>query len=68
MQIRKIHECQLNKNLKYFRKIHVYRDVWFISVRATRAMDGRFPVNIKNILYYLLSFVFIPVKIINWED
>lgn len=68
MQIRKIHEYQLNKNLKYFRKIHIYRNIWLISVRATRTIDGRFPINYKNCLYYLLSFVFVPVKIINWED
>lgn len=68
MHMRKIHEYQLNKNLKYFRKIHVYRDIWLVSIRAKRTIDGRFPVNIKNILHYLFSFVFIPVKIINWED
>lgn len=65
MQITKF---QLDNNLKYFRKIHIYKNLWMVSLMATKTMDGKFFWNVENCFRYLLSFVLVPVKVKDWGN
>ncbi len=66
--MKKIYGRKLGRELKYFRKIHIYHGIWLVSLYAKRTQQGKFPVNIHNILCVPLSFIMVPVKVIDWSD
>ena len=63
----KIYKWQFEKKLKYFRKIHIWNGLWFVSLYSAKTEDGTFPLNFHNMVRFILTFVFIPVKVIDWK-
>lgn len=49
----------------HFRKIHVNGDYWLISCASKSGRSGYTKLCLRNALMYLLSFVFIPVKVVD---
>lgn len=66
--MRKIYSRQLKQNLKYFRKIHIYRGIYLVSLYARRTHQGDFSLNLHNILRYPLTYILFPIKVIDWND
>lgn len=48
-----------------FRKIHIFGEWWLISVASKGGKCGETDWNLRNRLLYLLSFVFVPVKVVD---
>lgn len=57
-----ISKFKLENNLKYFRKIHVFSDVWLVSLYAPVTKHG-FKPNFYNIIRYPLTLIFIPIRV-----
>lgn len=66
--MRKIYRHQLDRNLKYYRKIHIYHGLWLVSWYAKKTNQGDFPLNLRNILHFPLSFILFPLIVIDWSD
>ena len=49
---------------KYFRKIHLFKNYYLVSIVSKRGISGEIRLCLANILMYPLSFVFMPVKVI----
>lgn len=61
--IRTIYRWQLDQLLKYNRKIHIYSDIWLVSLYATKSRYGLFKLNFYNIIHYPLTFVLVPIRV-----
>lgn len=62
------YKWQMDTKLKYFRKIHLFKKIWLVSSYSHKTQEGRFYFNFHNICHYLQTFIFIPVKVIDWGD
>lgn len=64
--MRKIYKWQLEQKLKHFRKIHIIRGIWLVSLCSATTKEGTFPLNLHNIIHFPLTFIFVPIKVIDW--
>ena len=51
--------------LQHFRKIHICNDYYMLSVISKTGRSGVVEWDIRNILLYLLSFIFVVVKVVD---
>lgn len=63
--MRKISRSQLEVKLKYNRKIHMLSGTWLVSLYSTKSKQGSFKINFHNIVHYPLTFLMVPVKVID---
>lgn len=58
----KVDRWKFENRLKYFRKIHIFSNLWFISIYGKTTKE-KTNLNVTNIIKFILSFIFIPVII-----
>lgn len=63
--MRKISRSQLEVKLKYNRKIHMLSGIWLVSLYSTKSKEGGFKINFYNSVHYPLTFLMVPVKVID---
>nr|DAV33860.1 MAG TPA: hypothetical protein [Caudoviricetes sp.] len=63
MKIIRVSEYVFEKRLKYHRKIHVYKNLWLVSLYSANCVNGKYYWNIRNILLYPFTFLFIPITV-----
>lgn len=54
-----------DNQLPHFRKIHVYKDYYLVSIVSKSGISGKTNWNFKNAFLYLFSFIFILVKVVD---
>lgn len=59
----RVSEYVFEKRLKYHRKIHVYKNLWLVSLYSSNCVNGKYYWNIRNILLYPFTFLFIPITV-----
>lgn len=68
MKIIRVSEYVFEKRLKYHRKIHIYKNLWLVSLYSSNCVNGKYYWNIRNILLYPFTFVFIPITVERKEE
>lgn len=66
--MRKIYKWQFEEKLKHFRKIHIAHGIWLVALCSAKTEEGKFPLNMYNIIHFPLTFIFVPIKVIDWGD
>ena len=60
-----ISEKMLHENLRYFRKIHIFKNYYLVSIYATKSrIDGKWHWTLFNVIHYPLTFVYKLIKVV----
>ena len=60
----KVSKRVFDEHLCHYRKIHIYKDYYLVSIYSKCSKDGRFHLNLHNIFLFPLTFIYRVVKVI----